>query len=200
VNRALAVAAVLLAGAAGCSGSSGGSPSAASPSPMVTSPSPSPTPTPVVTMTAGPVVTPTLAPSATPAGDVPAGATLVMRHDGSGTSYVVYVEPRAGSYCLVLVAGSQRGEQCVRSVPPADQLDVHTLSTGTGPGAVALLAGVTGGRVVKVTADTDAGSSVSVTPVAVGSTGGKAFAAAVAPDTVSQVTAYDAGGDVVARS
>jgi hypothetical protein len=201
VNRALTAAAVLLAGlAAACSGSSGGTHTAAS-SPAATTTSPPASAAPTVTMTANPIVAPTLPPptSAAP-GDVPAGATLVMRHDGSGTSYVVYAEPRNGSYCLVLVAGSQRGEQCVRSVPPSDQLDVHTLSTGTGPGAISLLAGVTGGRVVKVTADTDAGSAASVTPVAVADTGGKAFAVAVDPDTVSQVTAYDAAGNVVARS
>lgn len=200
MNRALTAAAVTLIGlAAACSGSSaGGHPAASSTSASIPPP---PSPTPTVTMSANPIITPTVPPTTSPApGDVPAGATLVLRHDGSGTSYVVYAEPRNGSYCLVLVAGSQRGEQCVRSVPPADQLDVHTLSTGTAAGSVSLLAGVTGGQVVKVTADTDTGSAVSVTPVAVDDTGGKAFAMAVDPDTVSQVTAYDAAGNVVARS
>ena len=192
MNRAPAALLALLALAlGGCGGSSGGQPAA-----LPTGSSSSAQPGPTAPLPTSPAATTSAPP--TPDQTASASSTVVGSYDSNGTQVTVSVEPDAagaGVFCLVLAAGKESARQCGLAVPPPNQLKVISLQAGS----VSTLAGVTSNAVAKVTAETDAASGLSTTPVPVPGASGKAFAM-LDPGSVSQVVAYDDGGNVVARA
>ena len=191
MNRAPATLLALLALAlGGCGGSSGGQPTAL---PTASTSSSQPRP---ATLPTSPAPTTSAAP--TPDQTSSSSSTVVASYDSKGTQVTVSVEPDsagAGAFCLVMEAGKDSASQCGLAVPPPNQLKVITLQAGS----VSTLTGVTSNAVAKVTAETDAASGLSTTPVPVPGADGKAFAM-LDPGSVSQVVAYDEGGNVVARA